>query len=175
MRLQTIAYRALNPIWVRDPLSGEGARRFGGRFNAKGTPALYLALDAMTAVREVSQIGQPLQPTVLVSFHVDVENIFDATNNTALAAYDMTLEKLAANDWRLHSPAPTQTLAARLIAAGHNGMFAPSYARGTAEGARNLILWHWGPDLPTRVTLIDDEGRLTPAPPRHAASVPPSA
>jgi RES domain-containing protein len=163
MRLQTIAYRALNPIWVADPLSGEGARRFGGRFNAKGTPALYLALDAMTAVREVSQIGQPLQPTVLVSYHVDVDGIFDAIDPAALAIYNMTPEKLAASDWRLHHPAPTQTLAATLIAKGHTGLISPSFARGVAPGAQNLILWRWGPDLPTLVTLIDDERRLTPA------------
>jgi RES domain-containing protein len=163
MRLQTIAYRALNPIWVRDPLSGEGARKYGGRFNAKGTPALYLALDAMTAVREVSQIGQPLQPTVLVSYHVDVKPVFDATNPDALGQYTMTPADLAANDWRIHIPAPTQSLAARLIADGYAGMQAPSFARGVPPGAMNLILWHWGPDLPTRVILIDDERRLTPA------------
>jgi RES domain-containing protein len=163
MRLQTIAYRALNPIWVRDPLSGEGARKYGGRFNAKGTPALYLALDAMTAVREVSQIGQPLQPTVLVSYHVDAKSVFDATNTDALGQYATTPADLAANDWRIHTPAPTQTLATRLIADGYAGMWAPSFARGVPPGATNLILWHWGPDLPIRVTLIDDERRLIPA------------
>lgn len=162
MHVQTIAYRALNPVWVADPLSGEGARRLGGRFNAKGTPALYLALDAMTAVREVSQIGQPLQPTVLVSYHVDVTGIFDGTDPAALAAYSMTPAKLATNDWRMHHPAATQNLATALIAAGQTGMIAPSFARGVPPGAQNLILWHWGPDLPARVVLIDDERRLTP-------------
>ncbi|MGL5009731.1 MAG: RES family NAD+ phosphorylase, partial [Paracoccaceae bacterium] len=110
----------------------------------------------------VSQIGQPLQPTVLVSYHIDVTDVFDATDPAALAAYDMTPAMLAANDWRLHHPAPTQTLGQRLIAAGHHGLRTPSFARGTAPAAMNLVLWHWGPDLPTRVTLIDDERRLTP-------------
>jgi RES domain-containing protein len=163
LHIQTIAYRALNPIWVSDPLSGEGARKYGGRFNAKGIPALYLALDAMTAVREVSQIGQPLQPTVLVSYNVDVAPIFDATDPAALATYTMTPADLAANDWRIRNPAPTQTLAGRLIAAGYAGMRAPSFASGTPPSATNLILWRWGPDLPACITLIDDERRLTPA------------
>ena len=41
MRFQGILYRALNPMRAREPLSGEGARLYGGRFNPRGTPALY--------------------------------------------------------------------------------------------------------------------------------------
>lgn len=59
MRLQAVVYRALKPVWVRDPLSGEGARRYGGRFNPKGMAALHCTLDPVTALREISQIGQP--------------------------------------------------------------------------------------------------------------------
>ena len=41
-------YRALNPVYARAPLSGRGAELYGGRFNAKGTPALYTSLDPTT-------------------------------------------------------------------------------------------------------------------------------
>ena len=164
MRLQAIVYRALNPVWAGDPLSGEGARRFGGRFNPKGMAALYCTLDPVTAVREVSQIGQPLQPTMLVSFKTDVNPIFDATDPAALAGQGMTVEALAANDWRVHMAAgrdaPTQALARRLQDAGFAGMLATSYARLAPPQARNLILWRWTPQT---LRLIDDEGRLTPA------------
>ena len=34
-------YRALNPVYAREPLSGRGAELYGGRFNAKGVAALY--------------------------------------------------------------------------------------------------------------------------------------
>lgn len=34
-------YRALNPIYAREPLSGRGAELYGGRFNPRGVPALY--------------------------------------------------------------------------------------------------------------------------------------
>ena len=164
MRLQGLAYRALNPVWSRDPLSGEGARRHGGRFNPRGTPALYTALDVMTAIREVSQIGQPLSPTTLVTYAVDMDPVFDATDAALLATQDLTAADLAANDWRQimsagRIPVP-HALATRLIAAGYAGLRAPSYARGSAPENTNLILWHWGPDLPTRIRLIDPEGRL---------------
>jgi len=38
-------------------LSGDGAAVRGGRFNARGTPALYLALTIVGAVREANQQG----------------------------------------------------------------------------------------------------------------------
>lgn len=62
MRYRGLLYRALNPIHARFPLSGEGARSHGGRFNPKGMSALYTAQSVMTAIREANQIGT-LQPT----------------------------------------------------------------------------------------------------------------
>lgn len=66
MRYSGPLYRALNPVHAREPMSGCGAELYGGRFNAKGTPALYGALEVMTAVREANQVGAP-QPATLVS------------------------------------------------------------------------------------------------------------
>ena len=78
MRYQGLVYRALTPVWAREPLSGEGARRHGGRFNPKGVPALYTALSIMSAIREANQIGT-LQPTKLVAYRADLDPVFDAT------------------------------------------------------------------------------------------------
>ena len=33
-------YRALNPVFAREPFSGQGAALYGGRFNPKGVPAV---------------------------------------------------------------------------------------------------------------------------------------
>ena len=38
MRSRGVVYRAHNPQWSWTPLSGEGARRHGGRFNRRGVP-----------------------------------------------------------------------------------------------------------------------------------------
>ena len=57
-------YRALNPIYAREPLSGRGAELYGGRFNPKGVPALYSSLTVMTALREANQAGS-LQPAMI--------------------------------------------------------------------------------------------------------------
>ena len=54
----------------------------------------------------------------------------------------------------------SQALADRLIAAGYVGMKVRSFAPGSADNDLNLVLWRWGDRLPSRVVLIDDEGRL---------------
>ena len=50
-------YRAINPIYAREPLSGRGAELYGGRFNPKGVAALYASLSIMTALREANQVA----------------------------------------------------------------------------------------------------------------------
>ena len=75
--------RALNPIYAREPLSGRGAELDGGRFNAKGTPALSTALAPAIALREANRVGS-LQPTVLISYNADLGSILDTRDATEL-------------------------------------------------------------------------------------------
>ena len=163
MRYRGLLYRALNPIRAREPMSGDGARLHGGRFNPKGIPALYTALSVMTAIREANQIGT-LQPTTLVCYKADIAPVFDATDVGALGAYDMTPADLAANDWRIRMQterkAPTQVLAERLIANGYAGLRVPSFAAGATAEDLNMVLWVWSSALPAKLELIDDEERL---------------
>ena len=153
-------YRALNPIYARTPMSGEGAMRYGGRFNPRGVPALYCSLSIMTAIREANQVGS-LQPTTLVSYDAEIESVFDATDVAALKAegYDDAL--VAANSWRdemeTKSEARTQTLARALISKGYQGLLVRSFAPGASESDLNLVLWRWGETPPARLILIDDE------------------
>lgn len=165
MRYQGHLYRALNPIFAREPLSGRGAQLHGGRFNAKGVAALYLSLDVMTAVREANQVGT-LQPTTLVAYDADIDAIFDIGDLPALAARGMTAGDLATTGWRDEmrslGRAKTQVFAAELAAEGFSGLLVRSFARGAGEADRNLVLWRWSDALPHRLTVIDDEGRLKP-------------
>lgn len=176
MRFRGYAYRAHKPRWAwENPLSGEGARRRGGRFNRPGTPTFYTALSLFGAVREVSQPLFPLQPVLLCSYDVDVEPVFDATDESDLAAVGAAAADLDCADWEqrmLEEEVPaSQRLAERLIARGYAGMIVPSFvptglpdaeelSGESGDDDRNLVLWEWGDSLPSRVRLVDDEGRL---------------
>ena len=159
-----LLYRALNPIYTRDPLSGRGAALYGGRFNPKGTPALYASLSPVTALREANQVGA-LQPTTLVAYEADVRPVFDTRDAGALEGFGMAPKDLACAAWRdemiANGESGTQAFARRFIAAGYAALLVPSFARGAAPADLNLVLWRWGAAAPTKLILIDDENRLS--------------
>lgn len=163
MHFQGTLYRALNPLYAREPLSGRGAQLYGGRFNAKGVPALYLTLDVQTAIREANQVGS-LQPTTLVAYDADIDDIFDSRDGAALAAHGMTPGDLAATTWRDEMRASgrskTQSFAADLLAGGYSSLLVRSFARGSTEADLNLVVWRWDESGRSRLTVIDEEGRL---------------
>ncbi|MEE4539760.1 MAG: RES domain-containing protein [Erythrobacter sp.] len=159
MHYTGLLYRAHNPRWARDPLSGEGAARYGGRFNRIGQPALYTSLAPETALREANQVGT-LQPTVLVAYQADIGPLLDGRSAAALGAFDMTPETLADTSWRDRMLAreivPTHELAQAAIRERYQGLIVPSFARGAPSGALNAVLWAWDGCL----TLVDDDDRL---------------
>ncbi len=157
MRYRGALYRALNPIYAADPLSGLGASKYGGRFNKIGRPALYTSLRPEHALREANQVGA-LQPTTLVSYEADLEPIFDTTDPSLMVEYETSIIDLAVEDWRDRmlsgKPVSSQDFAERLIDDGFVGMLVRSFAPANADGM-NIVLWEWS-DL----TVIDDENRL---------------
>lgn len=164
MRFEGPLYRALNPIYAREPMSGRGAELYGGRFNRKGTPALYLSLSVMTALRETNQAGS-LQPTTLVAYDADIEGVFDSRDDAALLAGGMDAAMLADPTWRdqmnTAGEATTQAFARKVATAGYYGLLVKSFAPGATGDDLNLVLWTWGNTAPCRLTLVYDENRLS--------------
>lgn len=164
MRFVGRCYRGHDPAWAFSPISGDGAARVGGRFNRKGQPTLYLALDIMTAVLECTQgLANRLLPLMMCEYDVDCEDIAALRDEAGRATYDVALAELAC-PWlsfqRRGRTAPSQMVAERLRASGHAGMLVPSFAPGATATNNNLVLWRWGPDLPHRVAVYDPTGRL---------------
>ena len=162
-RLVGSLYRALNPVYARTPLSGRGADLYGGRFNAKGTPTLYTALDPTGALREANQVGS-LQPTILVCYKADLGPVFDTRDARKLEHYGMSERALADPSWRAKmldgQTVPTQVFAANLIADGFAGLLIRSYAKGASAADFNIVLWQWTGDS-CDLEVVDDENRLS--------------
>ncbi|MDX6752137.1 RES domain-containing protein [Geminicoccaceae bacterium 1502E] len=164
-RQQGLVYRGHNPRWSHAPESGEGARRHGGRFNPPGSAALYTSLRPETAWLEAQQ-GFPFkpQPLTLCAYEVDCTDIVDLTDMAVLAILETDAASLACGWEDLAGRGlvpPSWALAERLRAQRVAGIRVRSFAPG-ADPARdlNLVLWRWSRELPHRVQVIDDAGRL---------------
>jgi RES domain-containing protein len=164
LRFQGLAYRAHDPRWSFKPLSGDGAAVHGGRFNPKGTPALYLALDPMTAIKEAAQgFAHKFEPYVLCTYEVDCDDVVDLGKEQRRRAAGVGEEEIAcawfAEAASRREPASWR-LARRLIAGGAAGLIAPSFVHGAEAGDVNLVLWDWSERPPHKVAVFDPSGRL---------------
>ena len=80
-------FRQMAAEWD-DPLSGEGARIHGGRFNPPNSfPVLYLCLTRACAVAELRNRGQQLAigvegllPRVLYRYEISLDRVLDLTS-----------------------------------------------------------------------------------------------
>jgi RES domain-containing protein len=164
LKFEGRCYRGHDPMWSFSPISGEGAAKTGGRFNRKGEPTLYLSLDIITAVNECTQgLGQRLQPLTICEYDVDCDPIADLRDEAGRATHNVTMEDIGCA-WlrymRDGREAPSWLQVDGLKKAGFAGMLVPSFAPGAGAGNQNLILWRWGPELPTRVVVFDPTARL---------------
>jgi RES domain-containing protein len=164
LRLTGLVYRAHHPRWAFSPISGEGAARHGGRFNAKGMPALYTSRRMQTAWLEAQQAFPfKAQPLTLCAYAVDCADVADLTDPACRKALDVTPEALAC-PWealadRRETP-PSWDLARRLRVLGIAAVIVPSFAAGATVDDVNVVFWSWGAALPHRLAVIDDEHRL---------------
>lgn len=146
-------------------MSGEGARRFGGRFNRRGIPALYTSLNPLTAIREAQPLGRPMQPLTICAYEVDAEPIFDALDGEQCRAAGVDDVDLACPSWEAGMLAgfvpASQALADRLVTAGYVGMRVRSFAAGARVDDLSLVMCRWAARRPVRLVVIDDEGRLS--------------
>jgi RES domain-containing protein len=149
-------FRVLKPRYAHQPLSGEGAKLVGGRFNRLGQPALYLSADPQTAYAEYTQTLYD-RPGLLCSYDVDLAPVFDLTDSDTVAALGVSIADLAGRWLGVPDP-PSQRLAERLVGEGWSGAVYRSAQR--PEGT-NLVAWRWADVPPGKVSLVD---RLAEAP-----------
>ncbi len=157
-------WRMLAPRWAFDPLSGAGAARAGGRWNAPGQAALYLSNSHATAIAEYQQ-DLP-RPGTLTAYDVDAQAILDLADPSvrqAIGVDDLFLRQpwKHVRDVERQRP-PCWDFVAAVAAGGWQGLRVPSVqASGT-----NLVLWRWNESDAPIVRHIDPLGDL----PRDQAS-----
>lgn len=141
LSLQCPAFRVHVPRWAYAPTSGEGAAKHGGRLNRPGLPALYLALDATTALEEYRQLSALMPPGLLVSYELRIGKVVDFSGGYT-QAWDTLWQELTC-DWRRlwfneHIEPPSWLLADLALEAGAAGILFPSVAN---PGGTNLVLY----------------------------------
>jgi RES domain-containing protein len=126
-------WRHLAPRY--EPLSGEGARLHGGRFNPPGSfPVLYLCQSRPCVVAELRRLGERqaigvegLLPRVLYRYEIALDRVLDLTDHDVRAQVGLGPDVLTGPDW-----IACQELGSTLHALGAQGVNSPS-ATGVGE------------------------------------------
>lgn len=160
-----VLWRAFVPRWAHNPLSGEGAARFGGRWNPVGAPAFYAARELSTAWAEYNQ-GFVQHPALIAQFELADAKLADLVDLATLTrlGVDAGIHKC---EWRADLdrgvvPA-THKLREALLAEGFDGVVYPSFM---SPGGTCVALWRWNSPGAPSLKVIDPDGRL----PKSAAS-----
>jgi RES domain-containing protein len=160
-----VLWRAYVPRWAYAPLSGEGAARHGGRWNAPGQATLYAARELSTAWAEYNQ-GFVQHPALILQLRVEGARLVDLTDAGELArlGVDAAIHRAEWRDLMLKGDTPpSHALAERLLREGAHGVIYPSVM---SPGGSCVALWAWNREGAPRVEAVDPEGRL----PRTGAS-----
>jgi len=165
LSLKGLVYRAHHPTWAFAPNSGEGTKRWGGRFNRIGLPALYTALSEITALAKYNQkFPSRPQPLTLCDNEVNGSDLLDLSDPDTLKRHAIDRDTLRCPwemmAWRGQQP-PSWALADRLIAEGFAGVIYPSLVHPAPAEGKNLVFWDWTDQPPHQVMVIDDFNRLS--------------
>ena len=146
-----VAFRSTSPAYAnsRDLLSGEGVRRYGGRWNPPGLAAVYasatpeIALaEALAQFRRYGIPDRDAMPRVLVAIEARLDRVLDLTDGQVRRALRVSRRRMAGEDWRglqaRGQEAVTQAIGRLASEAGVEGLLAPSAA---VPDGKNLVVF----------------------------------
>ncbi len=165
MKASVGLFRAFVPRWAYLPLSGEGASRFGGRWNPVGAPTIYAARELSTAWAEYNQ-GFIQHPALIAQMLLSGAALADLTDAATLTRLGID-QDIHRCEWRSEMDADrvpaTHSLRVRLMAEGFDGVVYPSFM---SIGGTCVALWRWNEPGAPLLKVVDPDARL----PKTAAS-----
>jgi RES domain-containing protein len=142
-------FRSATPHYAteKDLLTGEGSRRFGGRWNPPGLAAVYASLTPETAMAETLAHARyfglseyDAMPRTFVAISVDLSSVLDLTDGKVRQRLAFSLKRIVETDWRKETDAGkvpfTQWLGHAAADVGFEALLVPSAAE--ANG-RNIV------------------------------------
>ncbi|GAB3973513.1 RES family NAD+ phosphorylase [Spirosoma terrae] len=140
-----LVYRLYKSSYIHEPLSAEGARRAGGRWNPKGFPILYTSATPELALLEVIA---HLNPTFIPDFNLLVLEIPDVHKL-------VSLDELPEN-WQDESPGGSlQTYLNDWLE--HPDFVTVSVPSAIVSRSRNYLLHTLHPDFQKSAKIIENE------------------
>jgi RES domain-containing protein len=152
-------WRAFVPQWAFAPLSGEGAARFGGRWNPVGAPTIYAARELSTAWAEYNQ-GFVQHPALIAQLELNGASLADLTDEAMLSKLGSSAD-IHRCEWRMDldkgEVPETHRLRERLISHDFDGVVYPSFM---SPGGTCVALWQWNGAGGPRLDVVDPDGRF---------------
>ncbi|QJD80760.1 RES family NAD+ phosphorylase [Spirosoma rhododendri] len=139
-----LVYRLYKSAYINDPLSAEGARRAGGRWNPKGVPILYTSATPELALLEIIA---HLNPAFVPAFQLLVLEIPDG--HRAVSITDLPV------DWQAETEVESVQayLADWLSTPNELTVSVPS---AIVSRSRNYLIHILHPDFRTAVRIIEN-------------------
>ena len=139
-----LVYRLYKSTYIAEPLSAEGARRAGGRWNPKGFPILYTSATPELALLEVAV---HLNPQFIPRFHLLVLDIPDSFQSVTIA--DLP------ENWQ--NEQPNESLAHHLIDwLRQPDTLTVSVPSAIVTRSQNFLLHTQHPDFRSGVRIIEN-------------------
>lgn len=140
-----LVYRLYKSTYITEPLSAEGARRAGGRWNPKGYPILY---NSATPELALLEIVAHLNPSFIPNFHLLVLDIPNQYQEVALT-------DLPANWQNEHEVESLQSYLLNWLK--QPDVLTVSVPSAIVSRSRNYLIHTLHPSFTQKVKIIENE------------------